>query len=243
MVWLYGADAGKIAVVPCGVDLNIFQPLPQEEAKRVLGLPDRRRIILYVGRIEPLKGIDTLIRAMAVVVPACPDWRENLSVVIIGGAPGAGADQSNAELARLDRLRAELGIEDLVTFLGSKDQDALPDYYAAAEMVIMPSHYESFGLVALEAMAMGTPVIASEVGGLAFLVQDGHTGYHVPSRDPAALADRMDFLLKNKDCRDMLGEQARRYAEQYAWSHIVERMIVLYEDLLRSAAARALQTA
>ena len=239
MVWLYGADAGKIAVVPCGVDRDIFQPLSQEEAKRVLDLPDRRRIILYVGRIEPLKGIDTLLRAMAVVVPACPDWRENLSVVIIGGAPGAGADQSNAELARLDRLRAELGIEDLVTFLGAKDQDTLVYYYSAAEMVVMPSHYESFGMVALEAMACGTPVVASKVGGLAFSVQDGQTGFLVPERNAEVLADKICLLLNDVDLRQRLGAQAADWAQRYEWPVVATQILRLYEDVQPAAESLA----
>lgn len=125
---------------------------------------------------------------MALIQKRQPAALDNLCVAIIGGDPWA--DDPDDEMARLQALRRELGIHDLVTFLGSKDQDSLPNYYAAAEMVVMPSHYESFGLVALEAMAMGTPVIASEVGGLAFVVRDGETGFHVPSRDPEALAEK-----------------------------------------------------
>jgi D-inositol-3-phosphate glycosyltransferase len=124
-----------------------------------------------------------------------------------------------------------LDIHDLVTFLGSKDQEILPNYYAAAEMVVMPSHYESFGMVALEAMAMGTPVIASEVGGLAYLVQDGVNGFHVPSRDPEALAERMYALLNDEICRELLGRQAREYAQKYDWSIITKRMVELYEKV------------
>jgi len=108
----------------------------------------------------------------------------------------------------------------------------LPYYYAAAEMVIMPSHYESFGMVALEAMAMGTPVIASEVGGLAFLVQDGRNGYLVPSRDPEALAERIYELLTNPRCRRQLGRYAKENARQYAWSNIVAQMMDVYGELL-----------
>ena len=117
MVWLYGAEASKIDVVPCGVDLDLFSPVPQDDAKQVLGLPLERCVILFVGRIEPLKGIDTLLRAIALLAPEMPSWRDELSVVIIGGAPGAGIDQVNTEVARLERLRTELGIEDLVLSL------------------------------------------------------------------------------------------------------------------------------
>lgn len=138
-------------------------------------------------------------------------------------------------MARLQALREELGITDLVVFLGAKDQEILPNYYAAAEMVVMPSHYESFGMVALEAMAMGRPVIASEVGGLAYLVKDGINGFHVPSRDPEALASRMFELLSNDACRETMGRMAREYAEKFDWSNIVGRMMRIYEQTIISA--------
>jgi D-inositol-3-phosphate glycosyltransferase len=231
MVWLYGADASKIHVVPCGVDLNLFHPIPSEEAKRMLGLPASRRIVLFVGRIEPLKGIDTLLQAMALVAPEIPCWREELSVIIVGGAPGAGIEKVNAEMARLERLRAELGIEDLVTFPGAKDQDTLVYYYSAADMVVMPSHYESFGMVALEAMACGTPVLASKVGGLAFSVQDGQTGFLVPERDAEALAARIRLLLCDEDLRRQLGGQAAQWARRYGWPVVAKQIVDLYEQV------------
>jgi D-inositol-3-phosphate glycosyltransferase len=231
MVWLYGADAGKIAIVPCGVDLSLFRPVPPAEAKRALGLPDARRIVLFVGRIEPLKGIDNLLQAMALLAPRLPNWQKNLSVVIIGGAPGAGVDKVNAELARLERLRAEFGIEDLVTFQGAKDQDTLVYYYSAAEMVVMPSHYESFGMVALEAMACGTPVVASKVGGLAFSVQDGQTGFLVPDGNALALADKICLLLRDEDLRQKLGQQAASWAQRYSWASITNQIVDLYGQL------------
>ena len=135
-------------------------------------------------------------------------------------------------MARLKALREELGVNDIVGFLGAKNQIELPKYYASAEVVVMPSHYESFGLVALEAMAMGTPVIASEVGGLAHLVKHGETGFHVPPRDPEALADRICTLLSDQPLRDKLGRQARSYAGQYEWGVTAGRMIAHYQNLL-----------
>jgi D-inositol-3-phosphate glycosyltransferase len=231
MVWLYGGDASKIAVVPCGVDLNLFQPVAQDEAKRVLGLPPERCVILFVGRIEPLKGIDTLLRAIARIAPEMPCWQDELAVVIIGGAAGSGIEQVNAELERLAQLRSELGIEDLVTFQGAKDQDTLVYYYSAAELVVMPSHYESFGMVALEAMACGTPVVASKVGGLAYNVQDGHTGYLVPHGDDEALADKVRLLLKDKDLRHKLGQQAAQWACNFGWPVIADQIVDLYEQV------------
>ncbi len=231
MVWLYGADASKVSVVPCGVDLDLFRPIPPDEARRALGLAARRRVILFVGRIEPLKGIETLLRAIALIAPEIPHWREDLSVIIVGGAPGAGVEQTNAELLRLQKLGAELGIEGLVTFQGAHDQDTLVYYYSAAEMLVMPSHYESFGMVALEAMACGTPVVASKVGGLAFSVQDGETGFLVPGGDPAALATRILLLLTDDQLRWRLGQQAARWARRYAWSAVAEQVLDVYETV------------
>jgi D-inositol-3-phosphate glycosyltransferase len=237
MIWLYGADAAKIAVVPCGVDLNLFRPIPQDEAKQVLGLPLQRCVILFVGRIEPLKGIDTLLRAIALIAPEMPCWRDELSVIIIGGAPGAGIEEVNAELARLERLRSELGIKDLVTFQGATDQDTLSYYYSAAEMVVMPSHYESFGMVALEAMSCSTPVVASRVGGLAFSVQDGQTGFLVPDGDAEAMAGRIRLLLKDHDLRHQLGQQAARWAQRFGWPSIANQIVDLYEQAQPAAEA------
>jgi D-inositol-3-phosphate glycosyltransferase len=131
-------------------------------------------------------------------------------------------------------LRDQLGLSELVTFLGAQDQDALPDYYAAAEAVIMPSHYESFGMVALEAMACGTPVIASEVGGLAYLVRDGETGFHVPDSDPQILAERICEIITDQLLRRELGEQAARHAKGYAWPIIAEKILAVYEKVLES---------
>jgi D-inositol-3-phosphate glycosyltransferase len=227
---LYGANAEKISVVPPGVDLARFHPMDKKAAKQQVGIPCGDTNILFAGRIEPLKGIDTLLLAISILQEKHPQAVKNACVAIIGGDPWA--DDLDAEMARLQELRAQLGIHDLVTFLGAKDQDVLPYYYAAAEMVVMPSHYESFGMVALEAMAMGTPVIASEVGGLAHLVQHGVTGFHVPSRDPEALAARILELLEDHDLRRQLGRQAYDYAQQYDWAIIAQRMRNVYKEVM-----------
>jgi D-inositol-3-phosphate glycosyltransferase len=229
MSWLYGADADKISVVPAGVDLNLFRPVPRAEAKTRIGISPDCGMILFVGRIQPLKGIDTLMRAMKRVINQYPDFRENLCVSIIGGDPQPDSELERMEFERLNRLQAELGIGDLVTFLGAKDQDTLVYYYSAAEMVVMPSHYESFGMVALEAMACGTPVIGSDVGGLSFSIEDGFNGYLVPGKDPDALADKIALLLRHPSLRDHLGEQAIRWAERYAWTYIADEILDVFE--------------
>ena len=224
------ADPAKIAIVPPGVDLRRFHPISKAEAKARLDIPCGEHTILFAGRIEPLKGIDTLLRAISILQDRHPQAVENTTVAIIGGDPWA--DTPDAEMLRLQTLRAELGIHDLVTFLGAKDQDILPWYYAVADMVVMPSHYESFGMVALEAMAMGTPVIASEVGGLAHLIQHSINGFHVPSRDPEALAIRILQLLESPALRQQLGHNALAYSRQYAWENIVQCMLTVYAGAL-----------
>ena len=167
---------------------------------------------------------------MSILQERHPQAIENACLAIVGGDPWT--EDLDTEMARLQQLRTELGIHDLVTFLGAKDQEVLPYYYAGAEMVVMPSHYESFGMVALEAMAMGTPVIASEVGGLAHLIQPGVNGYHVPSRDPEALAARILELLTDKELCARLGRQARASTAQYHWSTITSQMVDVYRELV-----------
>ncbi|MFZ4663195.1 MAG: glycosyltransferase [Caldilineaceae bacterium] len=225
----YAADPGKIRVIPPGVDLGRFRPIDKKAAKTKVGIPCGDGNILFVGRIEPLKGVDTLLRAMSILQERHPEAIRHTCLAIVGGDPWR--DGLDTEMARLQQLRTDLGIHDLVTFLGAKDQDILPYYYAAAEVVVMPSHYESFGMVALEAMAMGTPVIASEVGGLAHLIQPGVTGFHVPSRDPEALAARLLVLLTDKELRQKFGQQARAHAKQYSWEAITARMVDVYGEV------------
>ena len=232
MCALYGADPARISVVPPGVDLQRFRHLPPAEAKAHIGVPPEARMILFVGRIQPIKGIDTLIRAMALVRQRDPEMRSNLCVAIIGGDPDADAGQEQSEMARLKVLRESLGVGDLVTFLGSKDQDTLVDYYSAAATVVVPSHYESFGMVALEAMACGTPVVASDVGGLSINIADGFNGYLVPVGDAEALAAKLTLLLKYDSLRKQLSWQASRWAERYSWSNIAEEVMAVYEKAL-----------
>ena len=210
---------------PPGVDLKRFHPLDKRASKRRVGIPCGDNNILFAGRIEPLKGIDTLLCAMSILQERHPDAVRNTCVAIIGGDPWA--DDLDAEMARLQQLRRDLGIHDLVTFLGAKDQDVLPYYYAAAEMVVMPSHYESFGMVALEAMAMGTGD-RFEVGGLA-TVQNGYNGYH-------ALATR-NLAARILNCCKMLtrvfarpGNTPRRTRD-----HIVRSMLTVTANLLLCA--------
>lgn len=234
LIELYGADPAKIEIIPPGVDLRRFHPIARKTAKQRVGIDCGHKTILFAGRIEPLKGVDTLLKAIAIVRERHPQAIAATCLAIIGGDPWA--ENPDAEMRRLLDMRDELGLNDLVTFLGAKDQNILPNFYAAAEMVVMPSHYESFGMVALEAMAMGTPVIASEVGGLAHLVQDGINGFHIPSGNAEALAHRIYDLLVDDSCRLLLGIQAREVAKQYEWGRIAQELQRVYGVMVRETA-------
>jgi D-inositol-3-phosphate glycosyltransferase len=227
MRWMYHAPPHKIVVVPPGVNLLRFHPVAPGAAREALGLTRHCRMLLFVGRIEPLKGVDVIFQALAILKREAPDLVSNLCLSVIGGDPDHPAGQ-NAEMERLKHLRSQLELDGVVVFLGSKDQDTLNTYYAAAEALIMPSDYESFGMVALEAMASGTPVIASAVGGLAFLVRDGINGYLVPVREPAALAARIRLLLENPAQRAQLGATAAQDATAYAWPRIADQLLNVF---------------
>jgi D-inositol-3-phosphate glycosyltransferase len=233
--FLYHANQDKIVIIPPGVDISHFYPIPADEAKCAIGVPDTDRMLLFVGRIEPLKGIETLIRAIALMRQAGVTDQHPHYLAVIGGDPNASPIDMDSEMVRLQQLSSELGLEDLILFLGKRSQSSLPYYYSAAEVLIMPSHYESFGMVALEAMACGTPVVASQVGGLAFLIQDGVTGYVVPGGDPLALSERLTELITRPELRQQLGEQASAYARNYSWDNIASRVIEVYDDLLGAA--------
>jgi len=235
MVAYYDADPTRIHVIPPGVDLDVFRPIPRDEAFRALGEDPCQRMILFVGRMDPVKGLDTLVRALALVLDRDPAVLEDACLVVAGGDKVEGRRQDmDAELAHVDALRRELGLGALVRFVGSLPQDALPYWYNAAELVVVPSRYESFGLVALEAMACGTPVIASDVGGLSTLIRDGRTGFLVPDNDPQALADKLAPLLALPEIRDTLGEHGVATAEAYGWPVIAEQVEALYERVLHA---------
>jgi D-inositol-3-phosphate glycosyltransferase len=239
--WLYKADVQKITIIPPGVDTGHFYPIPADEAKSFIGLPLNERMILFVGRIEPLKGVETIIRAMSSLGLKDVSYRHPVHLAIIGGDPNASPEQMNAEMVRLQQLCHDLCMDRMVVFLGKRGQDTLPYYYSAAEVLVMPSHYESFGMVALEAMACGTPVVASQVGGLAFLVQDGVTGYSVPDQDPDALADRLTKILCDSSIRSQMGQQAAEYARQYSWPIITSQIISVYEEIISGNRVKSLE--
>ncbi len=235
--WLYQTDTDKVVVIPPGVDTSRFYPIPKDEAKEFIGRPLQGCLVLYVGRIEPLKGIDTLLEAVAILRQEGFLDINPICLAIIGGDPHVSRERMDAEMGRLKALSGKLGIGDLVMFLGRRNQDTLQYYYSAAEVVVVPSHYESFGLVALEAMACGAPVVASETGGLAFLVRDGETGFHVPAGDARALAERLMQLMKDEALRSRIGRQAAEYARGFSWSVVARQIADLYRRAIRAGAA------
>ena len=226
---LYGAPEGKVEIVPAGVDLSAFAPVDRDAARRALGIRERGAL-LYVGRIEPLKGIEILLRALTLM-----ECGNDVRLFVVGG--DAGGD---AEMERLKALAAELGIADSVTFTGSVPQRDLPTYYSAADAFVLPSHAESFGLAALEAMACGVPVVVSRVGGLKTFIDSGVSGYLVPWRCPEAFAQRLDVLLASPELRDSMGRAAREKALGMGWNQAADRTLSLYDS---ATAARAWQEA
>lgn len=231
---IYGVSPSKVSVIPLGVDLDQFSPADRAEARRRVGLPEDERVILAVGRIEPLKGLDILIQSLS----AMSDL-DRVGLYIIGGD-----ERAQPELHRLATIARACGVEDHVHLLGARGHEELPDYYRAADVVAMPSFYESFGLVAVEAMSSGVPVVASLVGGLASTVVDGRTGYLIAWRCPEPFAEKFDLLFANDELRRALGASARlRMEESYAWTRVAASVAALYDELVAAHAHPAEATA
>lgn len=234
LIWLYRANREKIEIVSPGVDLGRFYPVEDDvtSIRAHLGIPEGRELLLFVGRLEPLKAVDVVLEALRLINVDKPFLLENLRFVVIGGGDVLGG---NLELDRLKKLCVKLGVSELVDFVGSKDQLVLVDYFRVAQAVIVPSDYESFGMVALEAMACGALVIASGVGGLAYLVSDGEAGWLVPARDSTVLAERLEFLICNPEIRSGLARSAAQLAQQYSWARVVGRLLYVFQGFAASA--------
>ncbi|MGI8535367.1 MAG: D-inositol-3-phosphate glycosyltransferase [Mycobacteriales bacterium] len=225
LVELYGADPAAVVTVAPGVDLRRFHPgvegaRPRDEgagqrvARAALGIPADALMLLFVGRIQPLKGPDVLLGAVAGLLEQDPALRDRLVVAVVGGPSGSGLAEPN----HLHRLAEGLGIADVLRFEQATDQDQLADFYRAATVVVVPSHSESFGLVAVEAQACGTPVIAAAVGGLRTAVDDGVSGLLVDGHEPAAYAEAIGGLLRDPLRYESLRSGARRHASRFGWS-------------------------
>ena len=229
----YAAPASKIRIVPCGVDPEVFHPVRQADARRTLGRDQCERVVLFVGRIEQIKGIDVLLRAIGLLFQGYPDLRSELCLLIVGGALNDDEDAPETDkIIELRHLVHEHRLEDTVDFVGSQDQSRLALFYAAADICAVPSLTESFGLVALEAMACGTPVLGTRVGGLQTIIDDQVSGYLVKAGDDQALAEGMARLLLDHGLRTRLAAGARIRAQDYSWSHVGDLIAALYRELI-----------
>lgn len=230
MVSYYQADPSRIRIIPEGVDTGLFHPFDRGAARAAIGMGEGPQL-LFVGRIQQLKGIDLLLRAFAIVLQGW-DAGPRPQLTIVGGVSGAGhGDPEAEERVRLNGLARALGVESQVSFRDAVAHHELPTFYSAADVVVVPSTYESFGLVALEAMACGTPVVASRVGGLQWTVRDAETGFLVPRRTPEAFASALDTVLRDDALRLTMSEAAVRTAGAYSWAGVAERVMDLYREL------------
>ncbi|PMB42456.1 glycoside hydrolase [Fischerella thermalis CCMEE 5205] len=220
---------GNIDIIPCGTDIEQFGRISQQAARVQLGLNPEDKVVMYVGRFDPRKGIETLVRAVGK-----SQFRgdKHLKLIIGGGSRPGQSDGMERE--RIEGIVHELGMSDFTIFTGRLSQEILPSYYAAADVCVVPSHYEPFGLVAIEAMASNTPVVASDVGGLQFTVVPEETGLLAPPQDEDAFAVAIDRILANPQWRDQLGKAGRKRVEsKFSWNGVATQLSELYTQLLQ----------
>jgi D-inositol-3-phosphate glycosyltransferase len=231
LVRLYGADPDHVAVVPPGVDLAMFQPIDRDEARRKIGYA-AGRLLLFVGRLERLKGVEVAIRALALLRDRAHD---DVRLLILGEDSREG-DESEKD--RLKEVAAAAGVRDRVDFLGSVAHHELPFFYSAADVCVMPSYSESFGLVGLEAQACGRPVVGSGVTGLRSVVRDEVSGYLLDSHDPAMYAERIGRLLDNPELALQMGRRGRLLAQRFSWTRTADRLQALFDGVIEKAQVR-----
>ncbi len=225
LVRRYGASPEKISVIPCGVNQELFRPVDKDTARRRLGLPGDR-IILFAGRIEPLKGVKQLLKSMT-----CLQNIPDLQLVIIGGG-----EDSQSEVEKLRKLAGELHIQDSVTFTGLVKHEQMPYFYSAADVYVVPSYYESFGLVALESLSCGTPVVTTDVGNLRSIIRQGETGYVVADNTPRNLADKIALII-SKPVNTESAQSIRASVSRYGWSNIAEAVAGEFRRVLANQLA------
>jgi glycosyltransferase involved in cell wall biosynthesis len=233
---LYRADPARLRTIPCGFDPGEFWPVPRRRARAALGLDPGERVVLQLGRMVPRKGVDNVIRALARLRAG-----HGLSarLLVVGGETRAPDPAATPEIGRLQALARAEGVAGAVTFVGSRGRQELRDYYSAADVFVTTPWYEPFGITPVEAMACGTPVVGSAVGGIKTTVRDGETGYLVPPRDPAALADRLAHLFRHPGLLASFGRAALRRARgHYTWGRVADAVAALYDEVLAQAPAR-----
>jgi D-inositol-3-phosphate glycosyltransferase len=224
LVNCYDADPGRVEVVNPGVDLAVFGPRPQADARDRLGIHQDAHLLVFVGRVQPLKAPDILVRAAAEMVRHDPSLRSRLVVAVVGGPSGTGLEKPEA----LAQLADSLGLAGVVRFVPPVSRTELVDWYAAASVVCVPSYNESFGLVAVEAQAVGTPVVAAAVGGLTTAVRDGRSGLLVEGHEPADYARALERIVLAPRLREELARGALVQAAQFSWDRTAERTVEVY---------------
>lgn len=239
LVRLYGADPGAVRTVSPGVDLNTYRPGSKAAARHVLGLPPDAVVLAFAGRIQPLKAPDVLLKAAARLLRRHPGLRERLVILIAGGPSGTGLEQPTA----LRELASSLGIADLTRFLPPQSRHRLVQVYRAADVVAVPSYNESFGLVALEAQACGTPVVAAEVGGLPVAVDHGVSGVLVPSHGATDWAAALEQVALSPRRHAELSAGALRHAERFSWKRTTEALLAAYTEATSAFRGAALGVA
>ncbi|MGH2458658.1 MAG: glycosyltransferase [Chloroflexota bacterium] len=235
LVASYDADRSRVRVVPSGVDVERFKPVPRSDARRELQLSDDERLVVYVGRLLPRKDVENLIHAVARLRDRV---RAPFRLIVVGGETESADLAREPEMRRLVEVAERIGVSGLVRFAGRRPSDRLRAYYSAADVFASTPWYEPYGLTPLEAMACGTPVVCSAVGGMTFTVADGVTGFLVPPRDPGQLADRLALLLTDDDLRARMARDARRRVEErFTWTTVASRTAAVYQELLAEARA------
>nr|WP_246868902.1 D-inositol-3-phosphate glycosyltransferase [Saccharopolyspora sp. ASAGF58] len=224
LITRYGADPDEVVTIPPGVDLECFTPGDRQAVRAGLDLPPDAVVLAFVGRIQPLKAPDVLLRATAELLARHPEFRDRLVVLVVGGPSGSGLERPRA----LQELAVQLGITDVVRFLPPRNGVALADVYRAADVVAVPSHNESFGMVALEAQACGTPVVAAAVGGLPVAVDDGVSGLLVDGHGTGQWADALGSLVLAPKLRARLAANAPAHAARFSWERTTESLLDTY---------------
>lgn len=225
---LYDCPEQKIVTIPPGVDTTLFRPMSQKTAKQHIGADNDHHVILAVGRIDPVKGFDVLLVALKTLIKRHPDYKDRVCLWIVGGDLEQNKPQWSRELKKLESLRSELGLDTTVRFVRPQPQEELPYYYNAADVLVMPSHYESFGMVALEASSCGTPVIATDVTGVSPILKELPQGHIVSANNPLALATQIDHVLRTPH-----KETAQNPAvKSFDWDAIAGRISEEYEKVM-----------
>ncbi len=237
---LLGAKPTTVSVVPPGVDLTMFRPINQATAKANIGADPDHKVILFAGRIEPLKGLDSLLYAIKVIKNRHPKLKVCLWVV--GGDISQPDSMWSAELKRINELKKLLGLTSEVKFVGQQHQTQLPYYYNAAEVVVMPSHYESFGMVAAEAMACGVPVLTTNVAGIAERLDEQHSQLITTAQHPLLLAEQIAHFALHPEARQATAQNLRAKVSDLEWSQVATKIVTIYEKVSSSVATQSAQT-